>query len=139
MAVGAASAPYSKYEPHSSTVAVQHIRINNNATWSDAFQFAQPDDETWNLVGQKFELDVQRNRYDLVPLLSLSTDNGRIITADPIQRVIYFKVSPADIQANLPPGTYVYDLVMVDADDFRTALMTGTVTVGQGVTYPDGG
>jgi len=136
MAAGASSAQYDKYEPLSSTVAVRHIKINNNATWSDAFQFAEPADQTWNLVGQKFELDVQRNRYDLVPLLSLSTDNGRIITSDPIQRAIYFKVSPADIQANLPPGVYIYDLVMVAADDFRTTLMTGTVTVGQGVTYP---
>ena len=101
------------WDAHSVTSARVDLRIDNNGTWSDAFQFGEQDDTTWTLEGQSFELDVQRNPYDAVPLLSLSTDNGRIIVDDIVQRVIHFNVAPADIQAALRPGTYVYDLVMV--------------------------
>jgi len=125
-------------DAHSVTAAKADLKIGNNSTWMDAYQFGNPADatETWTLDGQKFELDVQLNRYDAVPLLSLSTDNGRIITDDAVQRVIHFNVTPEDIQASLRPGVYVYDLVMVDASDTRVALMYGTVEVVQGVTYP---
>lgn len=121
---------------HSVTSAKVDLRIDNNGTWMDAFQFGEPDDTTWTLTGQTFELDVQRNPYDTLPLLSLSTDNGRIVIDDVVQRVIHFNVSPADLQANLRPGTYVYDLVMVDGSEVRVPLMHGTLQVQQGVTYP---
>jgi hypothetical protein len=124
------------WEAHSVTSARVDLRIDNNGTWMDAFQFGEPDDTTWTLDGQTFELDVQRNPYDTVPLLSLSSSNGRIIVDDPIQRVIHFNVDPADIQVNLSPGTYVYDLVMVNGSDIRVPLMHGSLQVTQGVTYP---
>ena len=125
---------------YNSTAAPTDLRIANNATWQDAFQFGTPGDTTWSFDNQKFELDVQLNRYDTVPKLSLSTDNGRIITDDSVQRVLHFDVSPDDIQSALSPGVYCYDLVMVDSSsDDRTLLMSGRLFVGQGVTYPDGG
>lgn len=122
---------------HSVTSAHTNLAIDNNGTWSDAYQFGEEDDLTWTLVNMTFELDVQRNPYDLVPLLSLSSSNGRIIVDDVVQRVIHLNVPPVDIQAALPPGKYVYDLVMVDGGTaVRTPLMHGTLTVAQGVTYP---
>jgi hypothetical protein len=121
---------------HSVTSARVDLRIDNNGTWMDAFQFGEPEDTTWTLEGQAFELDVQLNPYDTVPLLSLSTDNGRIIVDDVVQRVIHFNVTPAILQTNLRPGTYVYDLVMVDMSDVRVPLMHGCLIVTQGVTYP---
>jgi hypothetical protein len=136
MAAGASSAQYNKYGPYSQTSATENLVVNNNSTWRDAYQFGSPDDLTWNLVGCTFEMDVQRNSYDAVPLLSMTTVNGRIVVADPIQRVIYFNVSPDDIQASLKPGTYVYDLAMIEPTNVRTLLMHGLVTVVQGVTYP---
>lgn len=131
----------SKWGAQSQTSALQNLQISNNSTWQDAFQFGRPEDDTWTLVGQAFELDVQRNPYDVLPLLSLSTANGRIVVADTVQRVIYMNVDPLDIQEALSPGTYVYDLVMVDGDNpappaRRVSLMHGTLQVGQGVTYP---
>jgi hypothetical protein len=129
---------YLKWDAHSATSARTDLSIDNNGTWIDAFQFGDPTDTSWNLIGQTFELDVQRNPYDLVPLLSLSTGNNRIVTDDVYQRIIHFVVSPTDIQAALPPGTYVYDLVMVDGSvpPVRVPLMHGKLIVGQGVTYP---
>jgi hypothetical protein len=126
-----------KWSSHSVTSAKVLLTIDNNGTWMDAFMFGEEGDLTWTLDGQSFELDVQRNPYDTVPLLSLTTANGRIIIDDPVQRVIHFNVPPADIQDNLQPGVYVYDLVMVDTGNLvRVPLMHGTLTVTQGVTYP---
>jgi hypothetical protein len=123
---------------HSVTTARENLRVANNGTWMDAFRFGKPDDTTWTLTGQTFEMDVQLNPYDTVPLLSLTTANGRIVVDDAVQRVIHFNVSAADIQSSLYPGTYVYDLVMVNASTptQRVPLMYGTLEVIQGVTYP---
>lgn len=127
--------------PHSATSAHVDLRISNNATWQDAFQFGDPKDLTWTLDGQMFELDVQRNRYDAVPQLSLQSAENEIVIADVIQRVIYMNVDAATIQQSLTPGTYVYDLIMVASNSpappaVRVSLMHGTLQVGQGVTYP---
>jgi len=120
----------------SQTSAHVDLAINNNGTWMDAFQFGEPADTTWTLNGQDFECDVQRNPYDTQPLMSCSTGNGRIIVDDIYQRVIHFNVPAADIQSQLMPGTYVYDLVMVDTASRRVPLMHGQLVVTQGVTYP---
>jgi len=132
------NAKCSPWDGHSVTSARVDMSIDNNGTWSDAFQFGDPDDLTWTLDGQTFEVDVQRNRYDQVPLLSLSTGNNRIHVDSTTQRVIHFDVPPAVIQDALDPGVYTYDLVMVDGSSpaVRVPLMHGTLTVTQGVTYP---
>jgi hypothetical protein len=120
---------------HSVTSAHVDLAIDNNGTWSDAFQFGDEDDLTWTLVGQSFALDVQLNYFDAAPKLSINSGAGQIVIADPIQRVIYLNVPPASIQASLQPGTYVYDLVMIDvASGVHVPLMHGTVEVTQGVT-----
>lgn len=123
---------------HSVTSARVDLRIDDNSTWMDAFQFGEPTDTTWTLQGQSFELDVQHDPYDAVPLLHLDTVGGRIIIDDSVQRVIHFNVSPTDIQASLNPGTYVYDLVMLDGSTppIRVALMHGNLMVSRGVTFP---
>ena len=110
------------------------MAIDNNGTWSDAFQFGDVGDLTWNLIGWSFEMDVKRSRYDLNPLLSLDSTAGTIVVADPIQRVVYLDVPPASIQAALAPGEYVYDFVGIDPNANRVPLMHGEVEVTQGVT-----
>jgi hypothetical protein len=124
----------------SSTSAHLDWKFANNGTWMDAVRFGAPAGYEWNFEGQTFEMDVQLNRYDLVPLLQMSTANGRIVIDDVYQRVIHFNVAPDDIQANLKPGTYVYDMVMVDGSNpaMRVPLLHGVLEVKQGVTYPAG-
>jgi hypothetical protein len=123
------------WDSHSVTSARVDLRIDNNGTWMDAFRFGTPGDTTWTLNGQMFECDVQLSPYG-ISLLSLTTANGRIVVDDPVQRVIHFLVDAADIQSNLNPGSYVYDLVMVDGSNVRVPLMHGVLIVAQGVTYP---
>ena len=120
---------------HSVTSAHVDLAIDNNGTWSDAFQFGETEDLTWTLNNQSFSLDVQLNYYDPVPKLSVTSADGEIIIADPIQRVIYLNIPPYAIQAALQPGMYVYDLVMIDGvTGVHVPLMHGTVEVAQGVT-----
>jgi hypothetical protein len=121
---------------HSSTSAHIDFTIDNNGTWSDAVQFGTPPNFEWNLLGQNFEMQVKRNRYDATALLDMSTANGKIIVDDYYQRVIHFYVAPTEIQASLAPGQYVYDLVMEDAANpaLRVPLLHGCVEVTQGVT-----
>jgi hypothetical protein len=123
---------------HSVTAARADLQFANNTTWMDAFQFGTLGDTTWTLAGQTFSMDIQINPYDTTPMLQLNTANGRIVVDDIVQRVLHFNVTPTDIQANLRPGIYVYDLVMVDTaiPPSRVSLMYGTVEVIQGVTYP---
>src|SRR6266550_811367 len=102
---------------HSSTSAHVDVSVDNNGTWQDAFQFGTPGDTTWTLTGQTFLLEVKITRYDAAPLLTLTTANGRIVTDDAAQRVIHLNVDPATLQAALPNGKYVYDLLMIDASN----------------------
>jgi hypothetical protein len=127
---------YSSWNTHSVTSARVDLAVDNNGTWSDAFQFGDPDDLSWTLAGCAFELDVQRSQYDTVPLVSMSTGNGKILIDSDAQRVIHFDLPASEIQASLQPGVYVYDLVMIDSTTVRVPLMHGTLTVTQGVTYP---
>jgi hypothetical protein len=123
------------------TSARVDFKISNDATWNDAIQFGLlSDGTTWNFpTGATFLMDVKTNRFDANPLLQLSTANGRVVTVDPVQRVIQFNVAITDIRANLPPGEYVYTFIMDDpitTPHQRTQLMHGDVCVGQGPTYP---
>lgn len=127
-----------RFYNYAETAALENMTVANNGTWSSAYIIGKEGDLTWSFTGCQFELDVQRNRYDTVPLLSLTTGNGRIIVDDPIQRVLHFNVIAADLQSNLPPGIYVYDLVMIDVNGVRTPLMYGQLKIIQGVTYPAG-
>jgi hypothetical protein len=120
---------------HSSTSSKVDLWTDNNVTWIDAFQFGKEGDTTWSFHDKAFELDIQLSPYDTVPLMSLTTANGRIVVDSETMRVLHFDVPAADIQAALRPGEYVYDLVMVDGST-RIQLMHGTLEVVQGVTYP---
>lgn len=125
---------------HSVTSAHVDLAIDNNVTWSDAFQFGTPGDTSWSFTNMTFTLEVKRSRYDASPLLSISSSvvstTGYIAIDDPIQRALHVTVPYTTIRADLTNGEYVYDLVMADnsSPPVRTALMHGKLCVGQGVT-----
>jgi len=121
----------------SATAAGTKLKIGNNVTWRDAWQFGQPGDFTWTL-DPNWEMEIKLDRYQATPLLNPSTANGQIVVADAVQRVIYMNVPSAVIQAALQPGIYVYDLIQFDnsTPPVRDVLMYGTLTVVQGVSQP---
>lgn len=118
------------------TVACVDICALNTGTLQDAFQFGQ-EDETWTLTGMSFEMEIKASREDTAPLLELTSGAGEIVIVDAAERIIRLNVSPAALQAALPCGVYVYDLVMIDPTDTPdtiTPLMQGRFTLSQGVT-----
>lgn len=118
------------------TSAIVNMEIPNNATWEDAFRFGDEDDISWTFTGQSFRMDIKGNSDADVVLLTMSTDNGRIVVDDVNARILHFNVPDTVIQAALVPGEYVYDLIMYDASlpSIRVLLMAGKVCVTQGIT-----
>lgn len=118
----------------SSTVAIVDITALNTVTLQEAFQFDP--DGTWTFTGQSFRLEVKGSSDDTAALATWTSAGGTIIVDSSANRILHLNVSPALIQASLPAGVYVYDLVMFDAasPSIRVALMQGTLTITQGVT-----
>jgi hypothetical protein len=119
------------------TAACVDIYSLNTATLQDAFQFGDADDTSWSFTGMTFEMEVKASREDATPLLTLTSGAGEIVVDDAALRVLHLNVSPADVQAALPCGEYVYDLVMIDpapTPDVITPLMQGRLFIKQGVT-----
>lgn len=117
------------------TASIVDIIAANTVTFQEPFQFGLSTD-TWTFTGQNFKMEVKASRDDPVALVAWSTGGGTIVVDDAINRVLHMNVSEAAMQAALPPGEYVYDLVMYDgsAPPIRTMLMQGHLFVNQGVT-----
>lgn len=118
------------------TSAYINIFASDNVTLQDAFQFGTPGDTSWDLVGQSFIMEVKASRDDVAPLLTLTSAGGSIVIDSTSLRVIHLNLSEAALQAALPVGTYVYDLVMFDgsAPPIRVQLMQGRFCLSKGVT-----
>lgn len=119
------------------TAACVDIYARNNVTLADAFQFGTVGDTTWSFTGMTFEMEVKASREDTAPLLTLTSGAGEIVVDDAVERILHLNVDPASLQAALPCGEYVYDLVMIDpapTPDVLTELMQGRLFVKQGVT-----
>lgn len=120
----------------SPTSATVDISASNNVSLRDAFQFGTIGDTSWNLTGQSFKLEIKASSDDTAPLLTLTSAGGQIVVDDVVQRILHLNVSEAALQAAVPVGTYVYDLVMFDASvpPIRVLLMQGAFYLSQGVT-----
>lgn len=118
------------------TSAWVNIAASNNATLQDAFRFGDEGDVSWSFTGQKFIMEVKASRDDIPALLQLKSDDAEIIVDDAAARVLHLNVSDTAIQATLPVGEYVYDLVMYDLSTppIRVQLMQGNLCISQGVT-----
>jgi hypothetical protein len=118
------------------TAALVDVVIANNATWNDAFQFGIVGDTSWDLTGQSFKMELKASHNDTTPLVTFTSAGGTIVIDDLVQRVIHMNVPDTTIQASLPVGQYVYDLIMFDGSSpaIRVQLMTGHAYVRQGVT-----
>lgn len=118
------------------TAACVNISASDNATIQDAFQFGDATDTSWSFTGQSFIMDVKASRDDITPLLSLTSAAGQIVVDSAVARVLHLNVSKAALQAALPVGEYVYDLIMVDGSvpPIRVPLMYGALCITRGVT-----
>jgi hypothetical protein len=110
--------------------------VANNVTWDDQLQFGYPDDQTWSFTGASFLLGIMPPPPASTPppVLELSSTGGTITVVDQVLRILALNVPDATIQQYLPPGWYVYDLIMVSPSGARDALCGGKIHVIQGVT-----
>ena len=104
-------------------------------TCQEAFQFGLSTD-TWNFTGQNFKMEIKADRADSAAIVAFTSGAGSIVVDDVTNRILHLNVPEATFTASLPPGEYVYDLVMYDASSppIRTMLMYGKFCVTQGVT-----
>lgn len=118
------------------TASVVNITTGDNQTLADAFQFGTVGDTSWSFTGQSFKMDIKASRDDTTPLLELTSAGGTIVIDDVVQRVLHLNVPDTTIQADLPCGEYVYDLIMFDGSvpPIRVPLMQGKLFVKRGVT-----
>lgn len=116
------------------TSAHVNIVTADNATFQDAYQFDDATDTSWNFTGKTFRMDIKANKEALVALLSITSAAGQIVVDDAVTRVLHFNVPAATIVAVMPPGYYVYDLIMTDGSSVRTPLMYGEFVLDHGVT-----
>lgn len=121
------------FDPSPSSAHVKIVTANN-ATFQEAYQFDDPNATGWNFTGKTFRLDIKANREATSFLLSF-TSPTQIIVDDAALRVLHFNVPEATFDPTvIPPGFYVYDLIMTDAFLIRTPLMHGDFEVTDGIT-----
>lgn len=117
------------------TAACVDIWVANNGTFSDAFRFGIEGDTSWSFNNKTFEMEVKASRDDVAALAEYTSGDNEIVVDDLVERVLHFNVTPISIQTDLPPGQYVYDLLMTDTvTGVITPLMQGTLYIKQGVT-----
>jgi len=117
------------------TAARVNIEIANNATFNDAFIFDQGATD-WSFTGKTFKMEIKANKFDVTPILTLTSAGGTIVVDDAVQRILHFNVPDTTILSSLPVAEYQYDLIMLDASSpaVRVPLMRGEIKVTQGVT-----
>jgi hypothetical protein len=121
--------------------AIVTFSIKNNAWFLNAFRFGLLGDTSWSFTGKNFLCDLKSDpaqaKADLA-LSSTSPSPATILVLDPVQRVLQFNVTDHLIRSKLQLGPYNYDLIMVDAvTGERDTLMSGVITVVQGITIED--
>lgn len=119
---------------HPASSAHAKIITAYNASFQEAYQFDDAEDTTWNFTDKEFRMDIKGNYEQPTPLLSLTSGAGQIVVDDEALRILHFNVPDTDLQAAMPPGHYVFDLIMIDEDNVRTQLMHGEFVLVDGVT-----
>ena len=87
--------------------------------------------DPWDLAGCTARLQI-RSKVDNSVLISLTTENGRIVLNDPTG---YININiPAVTTADFPLGYYKYELEVETADEFVFSPFFGTFQVTDEVT-----
>ena len=115
--------------------------IKNNVWFLNAFRFGVVGDTSWSFTNKDFLCDLKSDPSQTNPDLSISSTGpspATILVLDPIARVLQFNVEDLVLRNKLSVGPYQYDLIMVDdTTGERDMLMSGVITVMQGVTLED--
>jgi len=112
----------------------------NNAWLLLAFRFGTQGDTSWSFVGKHFLCDFKADPgQDDADLATSSIGSPQtILVLDTVNRILQFNLTDHQLRAALEPGPYSFDMIMVDdVTGERDVLMTGVMTLTQGVTIED--
>jgi hypothetical protein len=117
------------------TSAHADITVAKNTTFSDAVQFDDADDTTWDFLNKTFRMGLKGNYEQDDETVAFTSAAAEIVVLDPALRILGFNVPHATLAAVLVPGCYVYDLLMTDTDTaVVTQLMYGEFHYAEAVT-----
>lgn len=111
------------------------LKINQGETFSYSMQWKDANDLPINLTGYYARMQVRKTVDDPIILLSLTTENARIIIT-PLTGTIVLKLTAAETSA-ITWISAVYDLelaIMVSGVENVTRLIEGSVSVSNQVT-----
>lgn len=86
------------------------------------------------LTGYSAIMQLRSSADSDVVVLELSTDNDRIVIDDTEGEESILLQIDAETMASITPGTYKYDLEMVNGDEFTTKIIKGKFKVVAEVT-----
>ena len=106
--------------------ATYNITINQNADFRRSFQVKE-NNVIVNITGYTFSGRLKTSFND--------TTHVAFVTAVTDGPAGTFSISLADtVTATMSPGTWVYDIIMLDTATEKTRLMSGNAFLKQGVT-----
>ena len=108
--------------------------IEQGADWQQTFYLFVPGSSTvpLDLTGYTANMQIRATVSSVVPILALSTTNGRIVITPLIGKIV-LQLTASDAAA-LTIGYAVYDLVLTSPAGMVSRLVQGGVTLSLSVT-----
>lgn len=111
---------------------LHNITIEKGATFRITFTWRDSDGDLVDLTGYTARMQIRRSISYATADVSCTTENSKIALGDALGTVQI--TIPASETEDLAFTTGVYDLELIDADDFITRLVEGSVAIKPEVT-----
>lgn len=112
--------------------------VATNEDWRDSISLVtnpgESDEAPYDLTGSSFSMQLRNVAESLRVVLDLSTDNGRIIVADPETGGNLSIFVPKSAIDEIGPGSFSHDIIWTRGDGAIVNLAAGTVTFTLGIT-----
>lgn len=107
------------------------IVIKQGATWTLPLNYLESDETAVDITGWTARMQVRRDAESEI-VVELSTTNGKITLSEPTEGELTLKLTATET-TDLDPGTYRYDLELVDGSEVYR-ILEGTVTITEQIT-----
>lgn len=105
----------------------------NNADFLYQFSLKNADGSDFDLTGYNLEAQLKFSP-DTLPVLTLSTGNGRIVINTPATDGVFFFTLPYSVMKTIFPGIYYFDIVNIVSSSSHEFIAAGILTVDAGIT-----
>lgn len=112
------------------------ISMSDNAAFSHTFEFMDKSGAPIDQTGSVFRMHVKRKAADSVPVLEMTTENGRIVVLNNTVTLHFpagLKTTFSEINGQMIDKPYVFDMLRITGGDPLRA-MRGTISVEDGAT-----